>query len=160
MLWTERRRVAKLYVALVTHKVGALTHSRSQGKEPISRKAYRAFIIDHNMKYVNGKKPTNNPKSKGKDKGEGAQGRNQAKVQHQNAEGCPRGPEKTTKRATQSGTEGQQKEEPQGAGRQREGATAGEKPKRGQPKVGTHPQRATRATIESSEKPRSLGGNA
>ena len=58
MLWTERRRAAKLYVALVTHKVGALTHSRSQGKEPVSRKAYRAFIIDQNMKYVNGRQAT------------------------------------------------------------------------------------------------------
>ena len=55
------------------------------------------------MEYVDGQKPTNNPKSnpksKGRDKGEGAQGRNRTKVQHQNAEGCPRGPEKTTKKS-------------------------------------------------------------
>ena len=49
------------------------------------------------------------------------------------------------------------KKRTQGAGRQREGATAGEKPKRGQPKVGTNPQRATRTTLETREMPRSLG---
>ena len=47
---------------------------------------------------------------------------------------------------------GQAKRTPQGAGRQREGATAGEKPK-----VGTNPQRATRNTLETREMPRSLG---
>ena len=49
------------------------------------------------------------------------------------------------------------KKRTQRAGRQREGATAGEKPKRGQPKVGTHPQRATGTTIESNKMPRSPG---
>ena len=74
-----------------------------------------AAAAAHLLQRASRARPCAQPKSgMGGTRGEGAQGGNQTKMQLQKRKGCPGGPEKTTKRATRSGTEGQQKENPKG----------------------------------------------
>ena len=78
------------------------------------------------------KLPKKQPKrGRGGTRERGPKGGTKPKCNTKMRKGAQEDQRKAQKRATQSGTEGQQKEEPQGAGRQREGATAGEKPKKG-----------------------------